>query len=86
MPEMDGFEFLDVMRGEPDWRDIPVIVVTARDLDQDDRNRLRGGVDRIIQKTDRDEMLGELLVELERCTQYRAEHSSEGETVADPVR
>jgi len=29
MPEMDGFTVLERMRAEPDWRDIPVIVMTA---------------------------------------------------------
>jgi signal transduction histidine kinase/DNA-binding response OmpR family regulator len=86
MPEMDGFEFLEAMRGRPDWRNIPVIVVTARDLNQDDRNRVRGGVDRIIQKTDRDKMLSELLTELERCMRYPTGHSAEGEAIENPVR
>ena len=30
MPEMDGFEFLARMRKNPDWKDIPVIIVTAK--------------------------------------------------------
>jgi DNA-binding response OmpR family regulator len=29
MPRMDGFTVLERMRAEPDWRDIPVIVMTA---------------------------------------------------------
>lgn len=29
MPEMDGFEVLDVMKRSEGWRDIPVIVITA---------------------------------------------------------
>ena len=32
MPEMDGFEFMDELRGRPDWQDIPVVVITAKDL------------------------------------------------------
>ena len=32
MPGMDGFEVLDAMRREANWRDIPVVVVTAKDL------------------------------------------------------
>ena len=46
MPEMDGFEFLEKLRGRPDWRDIPVVVITAKDLTDEDRNRLNGGVER----------------------------------------
>ena len=32
MPGMDGFEVLEAMRREEAWRDIPVVVVTAKDL------------------------------------------------------
>ncbi len=60
MPEMDGFEFLDVMRQRAEWRDIPVLVVTAKDLTAEDRGRLNGGVERILQKSGRDEMLVEV--------------------------
>jgi adenylate cyclase len=60
MPEMDGFEFLEEIGCRPEWRDIPVVVVTSKDLTVEDRNRLNGGVERIIQKTDRDEMLREV--------------------------
>jgi CheY-like chemotaxis protein len=66
MPEMDGFEFLDELRGRPDWRDIPVVVITAKALTDQDRSRLNGGVERIIQKSGRDEMLRELSRELSK--------------------
>ena len=67
MPKMDGFEFLDALRGRPDWHDIPVVVITAKDLTEEDRTRLNGGVERIIQKTDRDEMLRQLSREINKC-------------------
>jgi CheY-like chemotaxis protein len=50
MPEMDGFEFLDAMRRNEAWRGIPVIVVTAKTLTDEDRRRLNGGVERVMQK------------------------------------
>jgi CheY-like chemotaxis protein len=71
MPKMDGFEFLNELRGRTDWRDIPVVVVTARDLTQEDRGRLNGGVERIIQKSDRDEMLRQLTREIAACVKRR---------------
>ena len=67
MPKMDGFEFLDELRGRPDWQDIPVVIITAKDLTEEDRNRLNGGVERIIQKSDRDEMLRQLSREISKC-------------------
>ena len=69
MPEMDGFEVLAELRRRPDWRDIPVIVVTAKDLTEDDHRRLNGGVERIMQKdaATRDEMLGEVSAALAKC-------------------
>jgi CheY-like chemotaxis protein len=69
MPEMDGFEFLEEMRRNAQWRGIPVVVVTARDLTDADRNRLNGGVERIIQKTDRDDMLREVRSVLMKCVE-----------------
>jgi len=71
MPTMDGFEFMDQLRGRPDWQDIPVVVITAKDLTEDDRNRLNGGVERIIQKSDRDAMLRQLSREISRCVKLR---------------
>jgi signal transduction histidine kinase/CheY-like chemotaxis protein len=50
MPEMDGFQFLDEVRKREDWRAIPIIVVTAKDLTAEDRQRLNGSVEKILQK------------------------------------
>ena len=40
MPEMDGFEFVDELRRHPEWKSIPVVVVTAKDLTAEDRDAL----------------------------------------------
>jgi signal transduction histidine kinase/DNA-binding response OmpR family regulator len=72
MPKMDGFEFMDELRGRPDWREIPVVVITAKDLTEEDRDRLNGGVERIIQKSNRDEMLRQLSREISKCVKRRA--------------
>jgi CheY-like chemotaxis protein len=50
MPEMDGFEFLEAVRARDEWRAIPVVVVTAKQLTDDDRWRLNGGVERVLAK------------------------------------
>jgi CheY-like chemotaxis protein len=47
MPEMDGFEFIEALRAEPAWRSIPLVVVTAKDLSEQDRLRLSGHVENI---------------------------------------
>jgi PAS domain S-box-containing protein len=62
MPEMDGFEFLDEVRRGPSWRTVPVIVLTAKDLTEEDRRRLSGRATRIIQKAgqSREELVAEL--------------------------
>ena len=72
MPKMDGFEFMDELRQRPDYREIPVVVITAKDLTDEDRDRLNGGVERIIQKSDRDEMLRQLSREVGRCVKRQA--------------
>jgi signal transduction histidine kinase/DNA-binding response OmpR family regulator/HAMP domain-containing protein len=50
MPEMDGFEFLRELRKQPAFVDIPVIVVTAKELTAEDVRILRGQTERIITK------------------------------------
>ncbi len=49
MPEMDGFEFVDRFRREHRSQ-VPIVVLTAMHLTEDDRRRLNGGVARIISK------------------------------------
>jgi CheY-like chemotaxis protein len=62
MPEMDGFQFVVELRRHADWRDIPVVVITAKDLSADDRLRLNGYVQTILQKSayDRDALMTEV--------------------------
>jgi signal transduction histidine kinase/CheY-like chemotaxis protein len=50
MPNMDGFEVLDAMCRRDEWRNIPVVVVTAKDLSDKEADRLRARVERIFQK------------------------------------
>jgi CheY-like chemotaxis protein len=77
MPKMDGFEFLDELRARPDWQGIPVVIITAKDLTEADRERLNGGVERIIQKSDRDEMLRQLSREISKCVKRQTERGHE---------
>jgi CheY-like chemotaxis protein len=62
MPQMDGFEFLSEMRKNGDWQNIPVVVVTAKTLTDDEHERLNGKVERVLQKAayERDALLREV--------------------------
>jgi CheY-like chemotaxis protein len=60
MPEMDGFEVLAAIRASPKIRDLPVIVLTAKDLLETDLERLRSQTTALLTKgTDwKEELLG----------------------------
>src|SRR5262249_17917059 len=62
MPEMDGFEFVQEVRKKEDWRNIPIVVVTAKEITTEDRLRLDGYVRKIIQKGSysRDQLVNEI--------------------------
>jgi signal transduction histidine kinase/CheY-like chemotaxis protein len=62
MPEMDGFEFVGCLHENEDWRFIPIVVITSKDLTPQDHERLRGRVSRVLQKGAyaRDELLTEV--------------------------
>jgi PAS domain S-box-containing protein len=64
MPGMDGFEFAATLRQDPRWRSIPILVLTAKDVTAEDRERLNGYVQRILQK--RGGGLSELMDEIRR--------------------
>jgi signal transduction histidine kinase/CheY-like chemotaxis protein/HAMP domain-containing protein len=50
MPEMDGFEFLDTFNRRPDWRHVPVVVITAKQLSAAERALLAGRTRTVIRK------------------------------------
>ncbi|MCK6628962.1 MAG: pyridoxal-phosphate dependent enzyme [Anaerolineae bacterium] len=50
MPGIDGFTILDMMKADVELRDIPVIVITAKDLTSKDYKRLSGRVESLLQK------------------------------------
>jgi PAS domain S-box-containing protein len=62
MPEMDGFQFTREVRARAEWRDIPILVMTAKDITAEDRAQLDGQVSRILQKgaCAREELLAEI--------------------------
>jgi len=50
MPEMDGFEFVEELRRSDVWREIPIVVVSAKDINQEDQRRLNRQVAKILRK------------------------------------
>ena len=47
MPEMDGFSVLEQLQSNPDTADIPVIVVTAKELTPAEKERLQGHIQKL---------------------------------------
>ena len=62
MPEMDGFAVIEALRANPETATIPVIVATAKELTPDEKNRLSGQIQSLMQKGDfiNDEYLEEV--------------------------
>jgi len=52
MPEVDGFMVLENIRKNPKLRELPVIIVTAKDLTKEDKKSLSGNVSSILLKSD----------------------------------
>jgi threonine synthase len=50
MPEIDGFGVLDALKTNPDTAQIPVIVVTAKELTVEENELLRGRIHSLMQK------------------------------------
>lgn len=48
MPEMDGFAVIEALRQNEHWRSIPIVVMTAKDLTKEDRLRLNGYVEQVL--------------------------------------
>lgn len=62
MPEVDGFGVLDALQNDPATAEIPVIVVTAKELTSAEKQRLKGHIQTLMQKGDfmSDELLDEV--------------------------
>lgn len=50
MPDMDGFSLMDQLQSQSDTKDIPIIVITAKELTSAESNRLRGRIKSLMQK------------------------------------
>ncbi len=70
MPEIDGFAVLESIKADPETRSIPIIVVTAKDLTPEEREKLNQGVEALLQKGlfRQQELLADVAAALDRIT------------------
>ena len=52
MPDVDGFDVVRTLHEHPDTARIPILVVTAKQITEDDRARLDGRVTTIVEKAE----------------------------------
>ncbi len=73
MPEMNGFEFIDALRTRPDAAEIPVFVITAKELTPEEHAQLNGSVVRILEKSGagHDTLLAELRTRVRTSVSHR---------------
>ena len=73
MPEMDGFQFVEELQRQHAHHTIPIVVITAKDITVEDRLRLSGYVEKILEKgaLDREELLREVHELVQACVRNR---------------
>jgi CheY-like chemotaxis protein len=66
MPEMDGITLLSRLRKSPQFHNVPVVVITSKDLTEAERSLLHINVDRVMGKNDFDleQLIGEVAAKL----------------------
>ena len=71
MPVLDGFDTLTALRADPRTADLPVVVLTGKNLTDDERAKLSGKVHALFEK---DQVpLEALVVEVSRVLRRRLE-------------
>jgi signal transduction histidine kinase/DNA-binding response OmpR family regulator len=60
MPVLDGFEFAERLRSNGDWDDVPVVVLTGKDVTSSDKQRLEGVTILAKRNFDPENILGEV--------------------------
>jgi CheY-like chemotaxis protein len=74
MRKMDGFEFLAALRATTDGSGISIVVLTAKELSDSERERLAGETKAVLRKSmhSRDELAAELRRALKAGREERA--------------
>ena len=68
MPDMDGNELTRILKSTPEWRHLPIILLTAKTQDEDRRQSMLLGADDYIKKPFR---LGELELRINNIIENR---------------
>jgi len=77
MPRMNGYQFFERVRDNPEWLDIPFIFLTARSLDSDIRFGKEMGVDDyLIKPIEPEDLLAVVRGKLKRAEQLRQHRQS----------
>lgn len=84
MPGMGGFEFLDQLRNNPRWKDIPVLVMSGKDLTHEELAILQRNADKVINKAafNHDDLVIEVYNVLKQSLSEAAQYK---EAVSDDV-
>ena len=83
MPNVDGFEFAERLHADPRFRSIPVVVITAKDLTEEDRRRLNGSVLKVVRKGGSGEGLLQALRGLTASYEAHADDAASGDAEDD---
>jgi two-component system, sensor histidine kinase and response regulator len=82
MPQMDGYTFLEEVRKNPDWIQIPFIFLTAKGERQDIHHGLRSGVEEYITKPyNSNELLALVVKQLDRYFSLKRSISQDFDTL-----
>ncbi|MBE9532294.1 MAG: response regulator, partial [Proteobacteria bacterium] len=67
MPEVTGFDVVKELASRKDTAQIPIVILTAKDITREDREILKGGISRIVNKSDFNK--GNFISEVRRAMQ-----------------
>ncbi|MBC7250702.1 MAG: GAF domain-containing protein [Anaerolineae bacterium] len=83
MPGVDGFAVLEALKMDQVTRSIPIIVVTAKELTEEDRRRLNNHIETLIQKgvLKQEELLEDVVAALRKLARSAADEQRETEEV-----
>jgi len=82
MPGMDGFAVVETIRAQERFKDLPILVVTSKDVTPEEWQRLQGNIQAVLRK---DRLTPERLVErLRPLGLPLAAHTANGSEPAEP--